>query len=70
MREFDDSVGAACEEELVTQLWLEDTAPYVRVDYDMGKGRGTGRGKGRREGGSNTDAAVPFDLTTGPGQPR
>ena len=68
MREFDESVGVVCEEELVTQLWLEDTAPYVRVDYDMG--RGSSIGKGRREGGSTGDAAAPFDSATAPGQPR
>jgi hypothetical protein len=68
MREFDENGGGVCEEELVTQLWLEDTAPYVRVDYDMG--RGGIIGKGRREGGSTGDAAAPFDSPSAPGLPR
>ena len=69
MREFDEIVGGVCEEELATQLWLEDTTPYVRVDYDAGRGRGKGR-KGNGEGGSNADVTAPFEVSTGLGQPR
>ena len=39
MPEFDDSVGrqtvdAFCQEDIVTERWLDDAAPYMRVEYE------------------------------------
>ena len=42
MREFDASAGRLCEEDVLTQRWLEDAAPYIRVDYEVEKGKGEG----------------------------
>jgi hypothetical protein len=45
MRTFDTGVGT-CQEDMLTQRWLEDPPPYVRLD-----GRYRDRNRGEREKG-------------------
>jgi hypothetical protein len=48
MRKFDNGVGGTCQEDMLTQGWLEDLPPYVRLDEREKNGR---KGKGEREKG-------------------
>ena len=56
MRDLDDGVGGACEEDDVTQRWLEDMTHYVRMDDDGG--RWQGEAGSRVEAASRTEASA------------
>ena len=69
MRKFDNGVGGTCQEDMLTQRWLEDPPPYVRLDErDREREKGE-REKGERgeragrteERGSRPRAASPFE---------
>jgi hypothetical protein len=67
MRKFDNGVGGPCQEDMLTQRWLEDPPPYVALDERMreresetGERKEEDRGNG--EEGSRTVAASFFEL--------